>query len=238
MIGIRQKISTYISIKRIIRFIKKSDRNSYTIGNEIATIYCLIYNNFKHMVDFNTQKCAMGIYNLLLNQSDYRQYYISKFLNKYVDFSTFFTILNTKILNLKNRYLWSYLRGYYINNLDISNTNLNISNSNPNDKKQSWFVLYDFHLHYLLFIYAFMIKDYKNLGEIDFLLNNCYDNYSINDVTDDLNYKMLFKHDPSKFNNSIKYILNLFYFNITSESQLFCNEDILTYRKYNFYLNN
>ena len=83
-----------------------------------------------------------------------------------------------------------------------------------------------------------MIKDFKNIGDVDFLLNNCYDNYSLNDVTDDLNYKMLFVHEPNKVNDSIKNILKMFYFDITSESQLFNKDDILMYRKYISYLNN
>lgn len=227
MTTFKQKIATYISIYRIIKFIKKSKKNSFNIGNEIAIIYCLIYNDFKCMPDI-----SLDIYNLLLNHPDYNKYIISKFLNKNIDFSNFFSMLNIKILKLKDTILWTYLRGYYINDLYIYNTNLN------DDKNQYWFILYDFHLHYLLFIYTFMNKDFKNTRDIDFLLNNYYDNYSINEVTDELNYKMLFIHDLNKFNDSIKNILGMFYIDVKLESELFSKDDVLMYKKYISYLNN
>ena len=135
-------------------------------------------------------------------------------------------------MKLKDKYLWCYLRGYYINELDISNTNLN------GDKKKIWFILYDFHLHYLLFIYKFMNMDLNNKGDIELLLNNHYDQYSINYVTDELNYKIVFIHEPEKLNDSIKNILKMFYLNITSEDELFNKDDILMYKKYIYYLNN
>jgi len=232
MVKFKQTLATYISIYRIIKFIKKSKKNSFIIGNEMSSIYFLIYSKFKHLTDIDSRLYNLNIYHLLLEQSDYNKFKISNFLNKNINFSKFFSILNTKILKLKDSYLWSYLRGYYINELDISNTNLN------DDKKKFWFVLYDFHLHYLLFIYRFMNKDINNKGDIELLLNNHYDQYSINYVTDELNYKMLFIHEPEKFNDSIKNILKMFYLSTNSEAQLFNKDDILMYKKYISYLNN
>jgi hypothetical protein len=232
MVKFKQTLATYISIYRIIKFIKKSKKNSFIIGNEMSSIYFLIYSKFKHLTDIDSRLYNLNIYHLLLEQSDYNKFKISNFLNKNINFSKFFSILNTKILKLKDSYLWSYLRGYYINELDISNTNLN------GDKKKFWFVLYDFHLHYLLFIYRFMNKDINNKGDIELLLNNHYDQYSINYVTDELNYKMLFIHEPEKFNDSIKNILKMFYLSTNSEAQLFNKDDILMYKKYISYLNN
>jgi hypothetical protein len=232
MAKFKQKLVTYISIYRIIKFIKESKINAFTIGTEMASIYCLIYTKFKDNPNINANLNTFNIYHLLLKQPEYNKFKISKFLNKHIIFSKFFSILNTKILRLKDQPLWNYLRGYYINDLDISTNNLN------GDKKQFWFILYDFHLHYLLFIYSIMNKDFKNIVDIDFLLNNKYDNYSINYVTDDLNYKLAFIHDPNKFNDSIKNVLKMFYLNVTSEKELFSKEDILMYRKYILYLNN
>jgi hypothetical protein len=232
MVKFKQTLATYISIYRIIKFIKKSKKNSFIIGNEMSSIYFLIYSKFKHLTDIDSRLYNLNIYHLLLEQSDYNKFKISNFLNKNINFSKFFSILNTKILKLKDSYLWSYLRGYYINELDISNTNLN------DDKKKFWFVLYDFHLHYLLFIYRFMNKDINNKGDIELLLNNHYDQYSINYVTDELNYKMLFIHEPEKLNDSIKNILKMFYLSTNSEDQLFNKDDILMYKKYISYLNN
>lgn len=231
MINIKQKISTFISIYRIIKFIKQSKKNSYIIGYEMASIYSFLYNKYKHTYD-NITLYNSNIYNILLTYSNYRNFEISKFLKKNNDFSKLFSMLNIKILELDYRYLWSYLRGYYINELDIYNINL------FNEKKEFWFILYDFHLHYLLFIYNFMNKDYKNIGNINFLLNNQYDNYSINDITDNLNYKMVFIHNSNKINNSIANILNMFYSEITSESELYNEEDITLYRNYISYINN
>lgn len=232
MIKFKQTLATYISIYRIIKFIKKSKKNSFVIGNEMSSIYFLIYSKFKNMSNIESNLHNLNIYHLLLKQSDYNKFKISNFLNKNINFSKFFSILNTKILKLKDGYLWPYLRGYYINELDIFNTNLN------DDKKVFWFILYDFHLHYLLFIYRYINKDFKNIRDVELLLNNHYDQYSINYMTDELNYKLVFIHEPNKLNDSIKNILKMFYLNISSESQLFNKDDILIYRKYISYLNN
>jgi hypothetical protein len=228
----KQTLATYISIYRIIKFIKKSKKNSFIIGNEMSSIYFLIYSKFKHLPDIDSRLHNLNIYHLLLEQSDYNKFKISNFLNKNINFSKFFSILNTKILKLKEEYLWSYLRGYYINELDISNTNLN------DDKKKFWFILYDYHLHYLLFIYRFMNTDLNNRGDIELLLNNHYDKYSINYITDELNYKMVFIHEPEKFNDSIKNVLKMFYLSTNSEAQLFNKDDKIMYNKYISYLNN
>lgn len=230
MAKFKQKLATYISVYRIIKFIKKSKKKSFIIGTEMASIYCIIYSKLKHITDINLN--TLNIYHLILKHPDFNKFKIGNFLNKNIIFSKFFSILNTKILKLQDQFLWNYLRGYYINDLDIVTANLN------GDKRQFWFVLYDFHLHYLLFIYSFMIRDCKNIGDIDFLLNNCYDTYSINYITDDLNYKMVFIHDPNKFNDSIKNILKMFYLDVKKESELFNKDDILMYRKYILYLNN
>ena len=226
---IKQNLATYISIYKIFKFIKKSNKNAYNIGNEIASIHYLLYKRYKYTINNNQ---SLNIYTFLLEQPNYNKYIIGNFLNKNIDFSKFFSIFKNKILKLKDKYLWDYLRGYYINNLDIFNTNLNVG------KTQFWFILYDFHLHYFSFIFSTMYINYKNIGDIDFLLNNCYDNYSINDTTDNLNYKMLFVHEHNKFNDSIKNILDMFYLNVKSESQLFNEEDIIMYRKYISYINN
>jgi hypothetical protein len=228
MTNFKQKIATYISTYRIINFIKKSKKNAFIVGNEMASIYCIVYNEFKNVPNiFNN----LDIYSILLKHLDYKKSNIIKFLNKNIDFSKLFSILNTKILKLKDNFLWDYLRGYYINDLDIYTNNLN------GNSKQFWFVIYDFHLHYLLFIYTVINKDLKNIRDVDFLLNNSYDNYSLNYITDELNYKIVFTHQPNKFNDSIKFILNKLYLNVTSESQLFSKDDIILYRKYISYLN-
>ena len=76
------------------------------------------------------------------------------------------------------------------------------------------------------------------VDQCDILIFGPYDTYSINYITDDLNYKMVFIHDPNKFNDSIKNILKMFYLDVKKESELFSKDDILMYKKYILYLNN
>lgn len=231
MCKIKQYLQTFISVYKIIKFIKKSQKKSYIIGNEISIIYFTIYKLIKETPEVNLH---CNIYYNIVSNNIFDNFYILTYLNKDINFIKFFSMLNYKILKLKDENLWSFLRGYYINDLIIFNTNIhtNIYKSNTDNVYYTWFILYDFHIHYLAKIKSDMDNCSSNFGNIEIMLNNDRDIYSINLVTDTLNYKFILKHYPYQFNNAISNLLNMFYIGIESENELFNEEDICLYKKF------
>ena len=66
-------------------------------------------------------------------------------------------------------------------------------------------------------------------------LNNSFDIYSLNDITDGINYKLVMNHAPSDISNPILDLLDLFYNNIHYKEELFDVHDINMFKKYKIY---
>lgn len=223
---IKKKIVTKYSIHKILKHIKRSHVNAYTIGNEISYIYALLYDIYKACDgEYNINE---EFYMVLNNDMRYKSFYLSNILSKNVLYDEFFTKLNIKIFKSDNDIIWHFLRGYYINNLEILTANLNKFN-------KSYCVIYDYHIHYITFIYEYLSNLYVNNINVLLELNNGFDIYSINDRTDGINYKLIFNHIPSDFNNPILDLLNLFYKDIKFEEELFNPYDIEMFKKYKKY---
>lgn len=186
----------------------------------------MLYNIYKERngeYDINNE-----FYTVLINNSNYKSLYLSKVLSENILFDEFFTKFNVKLFKCDNHIIWHFLRGYYINHLEILTFSLNKFN-------KSYCVIYDYHIHYLTFIYEYMTNLYINNINISLELNNGFDIYSINDRTDEINYKLIFNHAPSDFNNPILDLLNLFYSGITYEEELINTYDIDIFKRYKKY---
>jgi len=223
---IRKKIITKYAIHRVLKYIKRSHMCAYVIGTEIAHIYSILYNIYKMKNgEYNIND---EFYVILDNDTLYYNFILNDILSKNILFDEFFTKLNIKIFKAGNDTIWHFLRGYYINYLDIITTNLNKFN-------KSHCVIYDYHIHYLTFIYEYLSNSYINNINMTLELNNGFDIYSINDITDGINYKLIFNHIPSDFNNPILDLFNLFYNGIRYEEELKNPYDIEMFRKYRKY---
>jgi len=220
---IKENIITNISIYRIIKYIKKSKINASEIGTNVSILYSVLYYNYNNNKNFNLQK---DYYNLLIHEHQINHLVISKFLSKNINFQLFFTMLNKKVLHLDDYHIWNYLRGYYLNNLDLYFTNLNYN------KEDYIFILYDYHYEYLLFIYTKIYKEQQIKNKMKLLLNIEFDKHIFNDNSNDLNYKLIFKHKVRYFNNSVKNILDLLFLNIDTSDQLINDDEKQVFNKY------
>ena len=223
---IKKRIITNNVINKIIKHIKKSHINAYTIGKEIMYIYSILYNIFKQTNgDYDVDS---DFYYHLINSQDFNKMYLFDLVSKNIIFSEFFTKLNIKIFKLKNEFVWYYLRGYFVNELEFLICHINKYNT-------SYCVIYDYHIHYITFIYEFIKKIYISNIDMNLELNNSYDIYSIDNETNNTNYKLIINHQPSNFNNPILDLFELFYYNINNIKELYDETDISMYQKYNYF---
>lgn len=230
--NIKKKIITYITINKILKFIKESHINAYTIGKEIFLVYSLLYNIYKE--NEGNYNIDGEFYYFLNRNTEYTKSYLCDFLSKDIIFSQFFVKLNKKIFKLQDQFTWYFLRGYFVNDFELIVCNLNNTPSADN----SYFVIYDYHIHYLTFIYEFMKNIYIYNIDIKIELNNHFDAYSINDITNEMNYKLIINYMQSNYNNPIIDLFQLLYQNIDSPLDLLDKNDIKLFKKYIKYTNN
>ncbi len=224
---LKQIYYTRNAVYSTINHIKKSNENAFKTGNEIACLYYIIFTSLKSNETFNFEY----IYEHLVSQVDFKNTNISTYLNEFVNFEKFFSRLNIKLLSLNKSIIWDYLRGYYINELDMFTYNI------VGDKDKYWMVLYDFHEHYLQYIFNSVESQYTR-NEVHLLLNNENDPYSISVLSEELTYKIVFEHNTSNFKDSIKDILELFYINTYGINHIYSREDENLYNQYLQYINN
>ena len=224
--NIKRSAKTKYAVYKILKYIKKSQLNAYTIGNEIVYIYYILYNIYK--VNEGEYSINDNFYKILSNDRKYNTLVLSNILSKDILYNEFFTKLNIKIFKLDSIFIWYFIRGYYINDLEIFSVNLNKYN-------KSYCVIYDFHIHYITFIYEFLSSMHVNNINITLELNNSFDIYSLNDITDGINYKLIMNHTPSDINNPILDLLDLFYNNIHYKEELYRDCDINLFKKYKIY---
>lgn len=223
MYSIKQKIIIKISIYNIISNIKKSSSKAYKFGNEMSLLYYFLNegNNLENNINVN-------ILNFLKN-FDSDKKLNSLIYNNFpplVDYEKLLKKLHLKILKIKDlKILKSYFHGYYFGTLDIFGSNINksyVDNTLILNFKY-YFVLYDYHTLYLKFI----LKQIESLTDIPckikFLIKYEYDKYSINELTDDINFKLVFIHKKKYYNNSI-YLLLDYLFNGFDENYIIDNQ--------------
>jgi hypothetical protein len=148
---IKNRIITKKKINKIVKYIKKSHINAYIIGKEIMQIYSLLFNIYKE--NDGNYDIDSNFYYYLINSKDFNKTYLFDIISKNIIFSEFFTKLNIKIFKLKNEFIWYYLRGYFVNDLEFLVFHINKFNT-------SYCVIYDYHIHYITFIYEFLKKIY------------------------------------------------------------------------------
>jgi hypothetical protein len=230
MNNIKNKIITNICIYNIIKNIKKSKNHAYLIGIELSYIsyllYDFIYNDDNQDLIFNNN----FIYNELILHGEFLELSIAKYFSKNILYFDFFKKFSLKLEKINQTYLFTVFRGYYINNFLLYSSNLQYSFLDKN-----YFILYDFHSHFLYIIYKIMDSSILK-NKIKLLLNYDNDLYSINDYINMCEYKLIFIHKPKYLNNSIKNILNLLYNNIQNAKELYNKEDEFLYNIYTAYL--
>lgn len=225
---LKKKINTNNKINKIVKYMQISHMHAYTIGKEIIYIYSILYNLYKEnngKYDVNTK-----FYDFLINTKKFNNMYLYNLLSNNILFSEFFSKLNIKIFKLQNQYIWYYLRGYYVNDLNFLIFHINKFNN-------SYCVLYDYHIHYITFLYESMKSIYINNIDINLELNNAYDLYSVDNETNHTNYKLIINHNPSDFNNPIIDLLGLFYYEIVDINELKDDADKKLFQEFNYYKN-
>lgn len=172
-------IYTNIAVFRTMRYIKRSNENSFKIGRELCALFCILYSEFKKNSMFSTD----NTWDTFTSVNGFDHMILTRFISGSVDFPKYFSKCNYKILKMDPRRLSSFFRGYYINDINLFSTNINELNST-----NKYFVLYDTHYHYLLFIY-----NYLEARGVHIQLNDTADKYSINEDSDSMCYKLIFE---------------------------------------------
>ncbi len=227
---IKQYLITNKTIRKIIKYILQSNKNAYQIGLEFSLLYYYIYEEQK----YNTNNINIIINNFLVNTNE-NDIKIKEYLLSSINYYIFLNKFNKKLFKINKERLSSFFRGYYINTLNLYGTNIMISKKSDEryqiiNEDYIYFVLYDFHNIYLDFIYSNILNLTKFPCKIKYLVSTEYDKYSINEITDDINYKLVFIHKKKYYNNSIKLILNYLFMNIKVESELYNIDEINIFR--------
>jgi hypothetical protein len=230
MYSIKQSLITHLIINKLINYIKKNSYNATNIGMEISLYNFHKYNNNRNSIE-NSPPITDNSFYYLINQIN-TNYNLNISLTKIsiINEKNFFTKFNNKIYKLSKQLLYSFFRGYYFNNLYLYSTNINLSNINSINESL-YFVLYDFNSEYLKFIYHFIINLIPFNPKIKFLLNTNVDKYSINELTDNIPYKLVFLHKTKYYNNIIYTLLFHFFNNIYSYESL-NDEELFIYNIY------
>lgn len=222
MNNIKRKIITKFAIYKIIKKINKSIYNAYSIGEELFIISHFLYN----------KEIREKTYGDLIKIKERNDFIIIKYLNKDIIYDNFIKLLSQKLFKINITYLSYFLRGYYLNNTNnLYNTNINTKNMQFN-----YFVLYDFHSYFLEQIYNYINLNCSINNKIKFLLNLDDDKYSINDFTDKCKYKLVFINKRKYYNNSIKNLLKIIFYNINNINKLKNYEEKILFNIYHNYI--
>ncbi len=235
MFLIKQYIITHLLINKLMKIMKKSKNRASNIGTEFSLFYFFIFNNnyssdIPINYDLNSgilpSNYKDGVYYLINKLNLTYNLNISNQSINYINLNDFINLFNVKLFKLDYSIIFSFLRGYYLNNLILYSTNINKNSFNNIKKNLSlYFVLYDFHDLYLTYIYRFILNNTNFNPKLKFLLNTGIDKYSINELTDKIPYKLVFLH-KTKYYHNISYILLKYIFkDVYDISEL--NEDEL-----------
>lgn len=219
MFLIKHLIITHFLIKKIINIMKKSIIDSSKIGKEFSLFYFYLFNN-NYLLSSNKNKLAEHkdeVYYLInkLNTEFNLSFNTQKF--NYINLNEFINLFNKKLFKLPIQIIFSFLRGYYLNNLILYSTNINSKLlKNKNHNTSLYFVLYDFHDIYLNFIYNFILNKISFNPKIKYLINTEIDKYSINELTDRMPYKLVFLHKIKYYHNIILHLLTYLFYDVNN----------------------
>jgi hypothetical protein len=222
----RKKIYTEIAVFKALSYIKKHRDNAYTIGKELCTLFFIVYSEFKRDDTYNT----IYIWNSLSSINGFDSMILSSILHSAIDYPRFFSKLNLKILQLKPNVLGAFMRGYYINDMNMFSTNI----STAADTK--YVTLYDSHYHFLLFIYNYLSTNISNVAGVRLVLNDASDSHSFNEESDAMCYKLIFEKKEYDFIDPIRLVLSFFYKDVMDPYDTCNNEDRNVYIMFNKYL--
>jgi len=208
---------TNIAVFRAMRFIKKNNENAFKIGREFCSLFYIIYSEFKK----NHLYPSDMIWESFKQMEGFNNLIISNFIGPRLDYPMFFSKCNLKILQMKASRLSSFFRGYYINDINLFSTNIT---TNSMDK---FIVLYDSHYHYLLFLYNYLSSKGTSIN-----LNDQADQYSINEDSDAMCYKLIFEKKNYDFIDPIKNLLNFLYTSVDSNYDCMGDDDRILFNRY------
>lgn len=237
---IKQYLITNKAIKKIIKFILESNINAYQIGLEMSLLYYFIYEEQKSEIN-GKKNLQLLICNFLFNNNDNlnnsQDLKLLKFLSPLINYNIFFNKFNKELFKITTEKLNSYFRGYYINVLNLYGNNIILNKLSDNTYKISnneyYFVLYDFHNVYLNYIYSAILNKSQFPCKIKYLIATDYDKYSINEITDDINYRLVFIHKKKYYINSVKLLLNFLFYNINNIDKLTTDDEKTVFKIYN-----
>lgn len=221
------KWETKYYVYKIIKKIKKSTKDAYEFGIELSTLSRILY---EILYDENNGDIIFDnavLYNKLLANEHFINLTISDYFSEYISYYDFFKYFSSKIEKIKPKILFSFFRGYYINDMILYNTNIMYSYLIPN-----YFVLFDFHPYFLNIIYKYMNTKNDIQNKMKFLLNYDNDEYSTGEYINSCTYKLIFIHKHKYYNNSIKNFLKLLYKDIISINELYSKDDEILYNIY------
>lgn len=235
MFLIKQYIITHLLINKLMKIMKKSKNCASNIGTEFSLFYFFIFNNnyssdIPINYDLNSgilpSNYKDGVYYLINKLNLTYNLNISNQSINYINLNDFINLFNVKLFKLDYSIIFSFLRGYYLNNLILYGTNINKNSFNNIKKNLSlYFVLYDFHDLYLNYIYRFILNNTNFNPKLKFLLNTGIDKYSINELTDKIPYKLVFLHKTKYYHNIIYILLKYIFKDVYDIREL--NEDEL-----------
>lgn len=242
---IKQYLITNKAIKKIIKYILESNINAYQIGLEISLLYYFIYEEQKSEID-NNKNLQLIICNFLFKNNDNlnnsQELKLLKFLSPLINYNIFFNKFNKQLFKITKDKLTSYFRGYYINVLNLYGNNIMLNKLENNIYKitnnEYYFVLYDFHNIYLNYIYSSILNTSIFPCKIKYLISTYYDKYSINEITDDINYRLVFIHKKKYYINSVKLLLEFLFYNITNIEKLQTEDEKNVFKIYKSTLEN
>lgn len=243
---IKQYLITTQTIRKIIKYILLSNENAYQIGLEISLLYYFIYDEKKHNKSNQSNNINTIVQEFLVNSNNLidnnTKLILLDYLTIKINYNNFFYKFNKKLFTIDKERLSSFFRGYYLNALDLYATNIVFDYNNNldcynkldlNTFESYYIVLYDFHSIYLDYIYRQLLKNSNYVSyKIKFLISTEYDKYSISDITDDTNFKLVFLHKKKYYYNSLKYFLTYLFYNIKSLDNLIHEDEIKLFKLY------
>lgn len=197
-----RSFGTQLAIRNTITFTKSSPEHAFQVGQELCLVFTTLARHLQSNDSFNIMYC----YNFLSSQHGWSDTFISSVMTQYVDPSRFFSMLNVRLLCCtKKGILQAFFRGYFMGYLVTYNIPNEMFNTRP-----KWFVLYDCHYHYLLFLFN-RIRSWHVVDTLQLKLNDSDDMYSFNEETDIMSYKLVVEKKENDLIDPVYVLLEWLY---------------------------
>lgn len=224
MFFIKQTIKTNIYLRKLFKYLNSNIDNAYSLGSYIAILNYKLSQSHDITIT-NVSNLYYDILHDIINEKT--DHIFHKILSPYINYDLFFRKFNYKLLQQSKKNIFSFFRGYYFCYLNLYSTNL----LSIHPQKYSYFVLYDFHPIYLEYIYKHILT-LENAKYIHIYNKTDYDKYSINDITDDIDYKLVIKFKSKYYNKIFKNFFTLLFYKINDINMLKKEDEIALYHKY------